>query len=220
MKLCPRTYELISCISTVVIAAKAGMTTVEGVRGRHISSLASVVFVLSLFASLLCASEVRAEAAVGSEAGAFIAATRDGKAFDLSALKGKVVLISFWTTGCPACREELPMFEAIWRTYRSRGLEMLAVNADTHRTRKDVKNVAKYFSFPIAMMDAIKKNELSTVEWIPMTFVIGKDGKVSNILSDPEEWTEKDLRDELDVLLDAKVPPKIEEAEKTGDEKK
>lgn len=182
------------------------------------------ISVFAFVGLLFFAQAARAEAVVGSEAGEFVATTRDGKTFDLSALRGKVVLVNFWTTWCPACREELPIFEALWRQYHSQGLEMLAVNADAAETRKAVKQVAAYFTFPIAMMDTIKKNELSTVDWIPMTFVIGKDGKISNILSDPEAWTYKELRGEIQALLSVKVAPKEEakpapKAEEPKDEK-
>ena len=52
----------------------------------------------------------------------------DGTRYQLSAMKGRVVVINFWATWCPPCSEELPTREKLWNNNRSVGLEVLAVN--------------------------------------------------------------------------------------------
>ncbi len=159
--------------------------------------------------AFLSAAPVHAEAVVGQGAPAFVASTLDGKKFDLEALKGKVVVVNFWATWCAPCREEMPALEAVWRQYHNKGLEVLAVSADRPRARGDVDQVMHFFSFPAAVLSAVTKNDLVTVTSVPVTYVIGKDGKVENILT-PEvlPLTEVGLGDEVKALLDAKTETK------------
>ena len=186
-------------------------------------------FVLTIALSicaLLFASPVYADVAIGDAAPAFVASTLDGKKFDLSTLKGKVVLITFWATWCTACQYELPSLEAVWRKYRAQGLEVLAISVDPPRGRKHVNEVMKFFSFPAGVMHEIAKNDLVTLKSVPLTYVIGKDGKVENILEQSSSpLTEEGLGNEVKALLEAKQEAKIDDkpdakAETNKDEKK
>ena len=54
----------------------------------------------------------------------------DGTAVDLSTLRGKVVLVDFWATWCPPCREEVPNVVAAYKKYHDQGLEIVGVSLD------------------------------------------------------------------------------------------
>ncbi len=180
-------------------------------------ALAIVAGVCGLFS----VGAARADAIVGQEAPAFVGTTLDGKSFDLSALKGKVVIVNFWATWCVPCGDEMPALEAVWRGYRAKGLEVLAVSADRSRARGEVDQVMRVFSFPAAMLGAVKKNELVTLTDVPVTYVIGKDGKVENVLTPSSQpLTEAALGDEVKALLDAKEKAKIEVKEEIKTETK
>jgi thiol-disulfide isomerase/thioredoxin len=60
----------------------------------------------------------------------------DGEKFSSDTLKGKTVLVQFWTTWCSACQRDQPAVETMVREFTSRGLVVLAVNLD--ESRKDV----------------------------------------------------------------------------------
>jgi thiol-disulfide isomerase/thioredoxin len=53
-----------------------------------------------------------------------------GRPVALSAFRGKVVLLTFWTTTCGQCQAEIPWFAEFQRTYRSRELIVLGVSLD------------------------------------------------------------------------------------------
>lgn len=168
--------------------------------------------IFAVLAVFLLSFNAQAAAKIGEDAPAFVALTRDGKKFDLAEMKNKVVIINFWATWCAPCRDELPALEAVWRNNKGKGLEILAVSVDSSKARRDVDQVAKYFSFPIAYINAVSKNDLVAPDThVPTTYLIGKDGKVANILAPPfSPLVESVLVPEVKSLLDAKLAdPKV-----------
>lgn len=57
----------------------------------------------------------------------------DGEKFDISDLKGKVVLVDFWATWCPPCRAEHPNMLTNYRKYKDKGFEIVGVSLDQDR---------------------------------------------------------------------------------------
>ncbi len=185
---------------------------------RKKAPLGTIAFFL---AALLCAPMAHADAGIGEAAPAFVAKTLDGKEFDLSKQKGKVVILNFWATWCAPCRWEMPALEAVWRQYRTKGLEVLAVSADISRMKPAVADVMHYFSFPAATMDAVSKNELLILKTVPVTYVVGKDGKIEDILEMPmRPLIAAELDARVKALLDVKYEDKAEKKDAKDKDKK
>src|ERR1700752_4185863 len=108
--------------------------------------LMTIVPVLSAFGAM----------EVGQPAPSLVVRELDGQMFDLSAVRGKVVILSFWATWCPPCRKEMPVLDALYRRYHVQGLEMIGLSADRPRDRSDVQKVMQSFSYPAAMLDDAK----------------------------------------------------------------
>jgi thiol-disulfide isomerase/thioredoxin len=108
----------------------------------------------------------------------FAVTTTDGQRIALDDLKGKVVLIDFWATWCPSCREALPHMREIAKKFQGQPLVILSVSLDDDEKKwKDfvVKNEMTWvqcrdggFTGPIATMFAVRA--------IPQTFTIDADG--------------------------------------------
>ncbi len=76
----------------------------------------------------------------------FRAKATNGEQFTNETIKGKVVLLEFWTTWCPYCFDEAPFVDKINREYGDKGLIVLSVNVGESK-----KTVKKYLDqFPRA----------------------------------------------------------------------
>ena len=128
----------------------------------------------------------------------------DGQAFDLAALRGKVVIVSFWATWCPPCRAEMPVLDAFYRRYHGQGLEMIGLSADRPHDRSDVTKVMQSFGYPAAMLDDAKVNDFGTPSALPMTIVIDGHGIVRAELTPDQMGTEKSLSAAVLPLLPQK----------------
>ncbi|HEV8482588.1 MAG TPA: TlpA disulfide reductase family protein, partial [Blastocatellia bacterium] len=56
--------------------------------------------------------------------------TLDGRTFKLSEYRGKVVVVDFWATWCPPCREEVPQLVRLAEQNRTRGIEVIGLHID------------------------------------------------------------------------------------------
>ncbi len=108
----------------------------------------------------------------------FTLKTLDDQEITLSKLKGKVVLLDFWATWCGPCRESIPHFVQLYKTYRQSGLEVVGMNVD----RGDVDTVRRFVkSMDIPYPIIIASDELERnygITGLPTTILIDKEGKI------------------------------------------
>jgi thiol-disulfide isomerase/thioredoxin len=119
----------------------------------------------------------------------------NGRTIRSSDYRGKVVLINFWATWCPPCRAEMPDLVKIQREYAAEGLQIIGVTYPPER-RARVQRFARSLkvNYPIVLGTRKFKDRFSSDETLPLTVVINRDGKVSDIISGillREEFDEK-----------------------------
>lgn len=100
---------------------------------------------------------------------------------DLSAYKGKVVLLNFWATWCAPCQIEMPRF-AVWqKTYAAQGFEVIAVSMDDEQTLV-LEFLKKHpMPFPVLMGDEELGSLYGGVLGLPVTFMIDRNGTITAI---------------------------------------
>lgn len=105
----------------------------------------------------------------------------------LSTLKGRPVVINFWASWCPPCRQEMPLLIAAYREYREQGLEVLAVNLTDQEYAKDIRKFVAEFAmpFPVALDKNGKVRGKYGLVALPTTVFVGSDGNVSVVNSGP-----------------------------------
>lgn len=138
-------------------------------------ALAAVVFIFS------CTRDDN-HIAYGDKAPDFTLSDISGSPVSLSSLKGKVVLLEFWATWCPPCKEAIPELRTIHEKYKERGFVLLGVSVDKGAdSRTAVSSYVKRHSitYPV-LLDDNNTNGSYSVTSIPTSFIIDKTGKVVN----------------------------------------
>ena len=119
----------------------------------------------------------------------------NGREIRLSNYRGKIVLVNFWATWCPPCRTEIPDLIRLQREYVSRGLQVIGVTYPP-QTLAEVRRFVRRakVNYPVALGSKETKLLFSSSETLPMTIVIGMDGRICDIIEGillPEEFEQK-----------------------------
>jgi cytochrome c biogenesis protein CcmG/thiol:disulfide interchange protein DsbE len=104
----------------------------------------------------------------------------DGKELWLAGLKGTPVVLNFWASWCyPACYEEAPLLESIWRKYKDQGLAVVGV--DIQDTEVNARGFMQRFgfTFPNAPDPGSKVSIDYGVYGVPETFFIDRQGRIA-----------------------------------------
>lgn len=107
-----------------------------------------------------------------------------GKSVSLDQYKGKIVVLNFWATWCPPCRQEMPEFNEMSKEFAKNGnAVLLAVNM-TDGQRDTPAKVASFIKDNKYTMPVLLDTEQSLavyfgVRYIPSTFVINAKGKLT-----------------------------------------
>lgn len=130
----------------------------------------------------------------------------EGQTLKLSDLKGKVVVINFWASWCPPCRDEAPFLERTWRQYKDRGVVFIGVDyVDTETAAR-----AYLKEFGITYFNGVDlRSEISQkyrIKGVPETYFVDKDGNLAGnalgpIARDSAFMTEKQFIQKLEELL-------------------
>jgi peroxiredoxin len=102
-----------------------------------------------------------------------------GNYISLKSLKGKVVLIDFWFSGCGACRIENKHFGAIYQKFHSKGFEILAVSRDKHKNNWINAMKADNITWK-SVWDADSKVTTNTylISAFPTTYLVNAEGSI------------------------------------------
>jgi thiol-disulfide isomerase/thioredoxin len=104
----------------------------------------------------------------------------NGKKVTLSALKGKIVLINFWSAECMPCRSEMTDLDLIYTHYQSQGLVILSVVSPTPESVFDMNRylLGRNYHPPVLLDDRGKVGAVFHIDGVPRTFVFDRDGKL------------------------------------------
>ena len=132
----------------------------------------------------------------------------DGRTATLSELRGQVVVVNFWASWCPPCREEAAYLEKTWRAYQDRGVVFVGV--DWVDTEKEA--LAYIDEFDITYINGpdigTRIAQDYNIQGVPETFFVDKHGQLRGVHIGP--LLPPQLDDRIEELLaepEATPPP-------------
>ena len=172
----------------------------------------SVLYILLLAIALLpaCSREKSpakpaavsaAKAVEGSAAPDFTVKALDGKDVTLSSLKGSVVLVNFWATWCPPCKEEIPSMIRLNQAMAGKAFRMLAISID-EGGKEAVDNFFKGSKeLPVYLDTDAKTSQLYGTTGVPETFIVDKQGTIQKKIVGGMDWSAPEVIAYMDDLL-------------------
>jgi thiol-disulfide isomerase/thioredoxin len=113
----------------------------------------------------------------------------------MESFKAKVVLISFWTTWCPGCRDEMPDLIKLQQKFGSRGFTVVAISVDDQGEEPvktfvqtehfPVDGSSTAINFPVLLGDDEIVRKLGFEGGLPASVLVTRDAKEVKIIRGP-----------------------------------
>lgn len=138
----------------------------------------------------------------------FSAVSLDGQTFELENLKGKVVLLTFWSTKCAICQSEIPKLNGLAENFKGKDVVFLALTVEPEvRIESFLKKNPFNFnilpnSFGVILKYADRDGQGNINMGFPAHFVINQTG-VIELKTEGFDKTEK-LNSTINRLLISK----------------
>jgi peroxiredoxin len=129
----------------------------------------------------------------------------DGQDVRMASLKGKVVFVNFWATWCGPCKAEMPSMEHLYRNYKHKGLEMLAVSNDMEGASVVRPFVEKFkLTYPILLDPDFRVDDKYLIQSVPTTVLVDRNGVITHRMVGARNWNSPESRDLIEKLLRAR----------------
>ncbi len=135
--------------------------------------------------------------------------THDNQTVSNGTLRGKVVLMDFWGTWCPPCRESVPILRDLTKKYSGKPFQLVGVSSDDDEDVWKTFIQAQHMDWPdyIDLSDEVL--QAFKIESFPTFIVIDKDGVIRFRQSGLSEYTSGDLADAINKALKRDSDPKL-----------
>ena len=124
-------------------------------------------------------------------------ATPDGQWQKLSDWRGTVLVVNYWATWCPPCREEMPAFSRLHDKYKASGVQFVGIAIDSVDKVREF-NAKERISYPllIGTMDTMLGSAAlgNAAQALPFTAIIDRTGKLDSVKLGRFPETELDAR--------------------------
>ncbi len=138
----------------------------------------STVFWLVLMMCSLVPGAVFAQESLGPMPSFSLESAVDGKSIKSSEFEGKVLLITFFATWCPPCRQEVPTLLKLQDKYKN-DFSVLGISVDSGGARVVRAMIDQmHITYPVVMADRNVTKSFGGITGVPTSFLVGKDGQL------------------------------------------
>jgi len=173
---------------------------------RRLPAWAAIAFGIAVIVAFAMPSYRQGEASVAGKTAKDFALDLSGKPSHLSDLKGKVVVLNFWATWCPPCKEEAPSLNRLQNHIQSRNGVVLGVAADEDSAAFTKFVHDQQLIFPNYRDPSTKDQHSPIAEsygtaMIPETYIIDRHGKIARKFIGFQQFDSPEMFAYLDALL-------------------
>jgi thiol-disulfide isomerase/thioredoxin len=140
----------------------------------------------------------------------------EGRVLSTAELRGKVVIVNFWATWCPPCREEIPEMIDLANRYKDR-LQIIGISEDDDATAEEVRDFAREekINYPIVMGSGGVSTEYGGVPALPTSFLVNTDGRVvvKHVGLVPAQVYDREIRALLGQHVDAPIETFVDDGQ-------
>lgn len=138
---------------------------------------------------LLCLSATVAMAMkVGDAAPDFAVLDMQGIQRTLTDYQGQIVIVNFWATYCPPCRQEKPSMEQLYQNNKDQGLQVLAVTGEKKRSIERYLKKAP-LGFTVLRDEKGTMHRAYGVLSYPQSFIVDRHGTIVHVFFGPQDWS-------------------------------
>lgn len=139
--------------------------------------LISVIAVMLILVSVSCSG--KKTNASNEKMPAFELPDLSGAVITSSSFEGKVLLIDFWATWCPPCRDEIPSFIELQNTYKDQGFEIIGISLDQNKADLVAFVPANNMNYTVLHDTTnVTPTAFGGIQGIPTTFLVNKKGNI------------------------------------------
>jgi len=119
---------------------------------------------------------------VGQPVPLFSTSDYSGKSFELTAYRGKHLLIHFWADWCAECRAEFPKLEKAYQKHKENNFEIIAINVA--QSEKHVRSFVEEFglTFPMLMDEQSEIARMFGIRGLPTNYFVDTDMTIKKII--------------------------------------
>lgn len=126
----------------------------------------------------------------------------DGSVLRAADLKGKVVVLEYWASWCPFCKNTMPHLQKLYEANKAKGLEVIMLSVD--KTEREAVEALRErgFTFRAGMAGEQINRVFGRLRGLPVTYVIGRDGRLAR--QEMGELFAEDVAEFADLLKPAR----------------
>ena len=153
------------------------------IKGNAILILAILISLFAIFLATGLANKTSAtgrsgEQLIGTKAPDFLVDSINGEPVSLSNYPDSPIILNFWASWCPPCRDETPHFERISRLYREKDVVVIGINV-----QDDLLSANEYVTeFDVTFINGWDRNGRIMVDYgvtgLPVTFFLDREGMI------------------------------------------
>lgn len=151
----------------------SGQTALGVARARASAAGVAILFGLTL---LFLAPSARAVPEIDQPAPVLKGTLFSGRTFDLQQMRGRVVLVNFYSSYCKFCAYEIGNLETFYEQHKSEGFDVIALGVDELADRERVARMLGIYNLPGTMVDELQANGFGRRYPTPTTFLIDRNG--------------------------------------------